>query len=181
MKPIPAAAIICAALALAACDKKAQPVGPAAPDKSSDSIAHPAPIPLPGEIPPTGSVDARSEGAPPTTDAGDPFEIEAARIFNLPDGQERDHALAGFVRNSMQNGGFERTREWIDQLPKGPARDTAYIAFLEDLKNVAPMLALERVEQISDPAKRAALEATIRSSPGFTRPPTEPAATEQSE
>lgn len=68
------------------------------------------------------------------------------------------------------HGGFERTEEWIRKMPAGPARDTAYSAFIEDLANVAPMLALDYTRHISDPEKRASLEAMLQAKPNMIRP-----------
>ncbi len=97
------------------------------------------------------------------------FSSEAARILELPAGPERDEELKRFVRDSM-HGGFARTEEWIRKIPAGPTRDTAYSAFIEDLANVAPMLALDYIQRISDPEKRASLEAMLQTKPRLNGP-----------
>lgn len=161
-----------AASALVCCDKKPADAAGAAPVKrsaSSSAAPESVPTPPPTQVPVVPAPDQAAVDAAVPAKAGD-FASEAARILGLADGPERDAALAQFVRGSM-HGGFERTDAWIRNLPAGPTRDTAYTAFIEDLTNVAPMLALDYISRIGDPAKRASLEAKVRASPRFVSPP----------
>lgn len=154
-------------------DAKADPPTPAGETAPKPASAKPetAVSPPRGEQT-SGGVAASSAPAPSESPVNaDSFATEAARIIDLPAGPERDAELGRFVRDSMHDGGFGRTEEWIGKMPAGETRDTAYSAFTEDLANVAPMLALDYASRISNPEKRASLEARVRSSPRFIRPP----------
>lgn len=132
----------------------------AAPREKMEAEGEIAASPAPGS-------PASPQPGPPA--GGDAFSSEAARILELPAGSERDQELEKFVRASM-HGGFERTDEWIRKMPAGPTRDIAYSAFIEDLANVAPMLALDYTRHISDPEKRVSLEAMLQAKPSSIRP-----------
>ena len=195
---IAALASVGTALAFAGCDKspevgRVEPVPPQKLAETTHSVSAPTPsvvtAPTPDvavTVPERIRNESRPQNEAPKAEpprsqpiaVGD-FQAEAARVLSLPEGPGRDATLAEFVRGSMRDGGFESTREWMHKLPKGSARDTAYAAFSEDLAGVAPMLALDYVREIADPDKRAKLEATIRSSPRFTPPPTEAAGNQE--
>jgi hypothetical protein len=172
-----------AMLVFAGCEKKPAdakadqptPAGEIAPEPASaepeTAISPPHEEPGAGGVAAAYSItDSRAPASSESPVNAESFATGAARVLDLPAGPERDAELGRFVRDSM-HGGFERTEEWIGKMPVGETRDIAYSAFTEDLANVAPMLALDYASRISNPEKRAKVEATVRSSPRFASPP----------